>query len=471
MSPQGNFPRLMISAAWKSSGKTFISLGIIRHLINQGIFVSSFKKGPDYIDPSWHKRASGVECYNLDSYLMGSRGCIQSFQRNICEQNTSVALVEGNHGLHDGLSLDGSDSSAGLAQMLAMPVLLVVDSRKTSRGVAALVMGMQMMSPKVNICGVILNQIKSSRQGEKQKRAIEYYCKVPVLGMVPLQKELVIPERHLGLTTAGEMADADRFIEGAAETVARYCDMKAVLELFYAAPSMEIQKRENPVKIISSKARIGVFMDAAFCFYYPDNFRALRENGAELLFIDSLNSSRLPDVDALYLGGGFPESFFELLSANTGLLRDVREHAAAGMPVYAECGGLIYLCQNATWGERTYPLAGILPFEIGFGNYPAGHGYLDLKSCRDSPWFNKNVRVRAHEFHYSRVLGPARETLFQFDVIRGTGITGKLDGALYQNLFASFAHLHATGNPEWAERFVQLASGYRRKDSAYRISL
>jgi len=451
----------MVSAASKSSGKTFISLGIIRHLVNRGILVSSFKKGPDYIDPSWHKRASGVECYNLDPYMMGSAACFESFQRNICEQNTSVALVEGNHGLHDGLSLDGADSSAGLAQMLAMPVLLVVDSRKTSRGVAALVMGMQMMSPKVNLCGVILNQIKSLRQGEKQKRAIEYYCKVPVLGMVPVEKELVIPERHMGLTTVGETADADRFIEGAAETVARYCDMKAVLELFYSAPPMEIRNRENPVKTISLKARIGVFMDAAFCFYYPDNFQALRENGAELVFINSLNSSRLPDIDALYLGGGFPESFFELLSANEGLLTDVREQAEAGMPVYAECGGFIYLCRNATWGGRRYPLAGILPFEIGFGDIPAGHGYLDLKSSRDSPWFGKDVRVRAHEFHYSRVLAPAGETLFQFEVIRGAGITGKCDGALFQNLFASFAHLHATGNPGWAERFVQLATEFK----------
>jgi len=444
-----------------------ISLGILRYLNKQGVAVSSFKKGPDYIDPSWHKLASGNECYNLDPYLMGSEACLDSFQRNIREDSTTFALVEGNHGLHDGLSLDGSDSSAGLARMLDMPVLLVVDSSKTSRGVAALVMGMQAMSPKVNICGVILNQIKSLRQGEKQKLAIEHYCKLPVLGMIPYDSELVIPERHLGLTAAGEMADASKFIDGAAEAVDRFCDMRAVSDLFYKAPPMEIRKSESLVKRPSVKATIGVFMDAAFCFYYPDNLRALKENGAELLFINSLTSSTLPDVDALYLGGGFPESFFELLSSNKGLLKDVHEQAEAGMPVYAECGGFIYLCRNATWGGRTYPLAGVLPFEIGFGHVPAGHGYLDLKSCRDSPWFSKDVRVKAHEFHYSRVLAPAGETLFQFEVIRGAGITGMRDGALYQNLFASFAHLHAIGNPGWAERFVQLASEFKTKGYSY----
>jgi cobyrinic acid a,c-diamide synthase len=459
----------MISAAWKSSGKTMISLGILRYLTHQGVAVSSFKKGPDYIDPSWHRLASGNECYNLDPYLMGSEACLDSFQRHISEDNTTCALVEGNHGLHDGLSLDGSDSSAGLAVMLDMPVLLVVDSRKTSRGVAALVMGMQAMSPKVNICGVILNQIKSSRQGEKQKHAIEHYCNIPVLGMIPFDSELVIPERHLGLTAVGEAADAGKFIEGAAEAVDRYCDMKAVLELFYTASPMEIRQTESSVKTIPVKARIGVFLDPAFCFYYPDNLSALQNNGAELVFINSFNSNVLPDVDALYLGGGFPESFFEILSSNKGLLKDVREHAEAGMPVYAECGGLIYLCRNATWRGRMYPLAGILPFEIGFGHIPAGHGYLDLKSSRDSPWFSKNVRVRAHEFHYSRVLAPAGESLFQFEVIRGAGITGKRDGVLYQNLFASFAHLHAIGNPEWAESFVKLASECKTNGYRYRV--
>jgi cobyrinic acid a,c-diamide synthase len=454
-------PRLMISASAKSSGKTMISLGILRHLASQGFAVSSFKKGPDYIDPMWHKLASGNECCNLDPYLMGSEACLDSFQRNIGHDKASLALVEGNHGLHDGLSLDGSDSSAGLARMLDLPVLLVVDSKTMSRGIAALVMGLQAMPPEVKIKGVIFNQFKSLRQVGKQKKAIEHYCKVPVLGEIPYDRELVIPERHLGLTTVVETAEAGKFVEDVAERVGYYCDMNALLALFHEASPMARRNLEYGDKKIPSSAKIGVFRDAAFCFYYPENLDALRNNGAELVFINSLEESSLPDVDALYLGGGFPESFFDELSQNKGFLQDVRERADAGMPVYAECGGLIYLCRQAVYGGKKYPLSGILPFDIGFGLTPAGHGYLDLKSSRDSPWFRKGARVRAHEFHYSRVLLPAERSSFQFDVIRGNGITGKSDGLLYRNVFASFAHLHAVGNPGWAETFVSLASAFK----------
>ncbi len=456
----------MVSAPHKSAGKTTVTLGIVASLASRGISIRSFKKGPDYIDPLWHRLASGGECYNLDPWLMGGEACLASFQRNSGIETRSISLVEGNHGLHDGFSLDGSDSSAGLAQLLDTPVLLVVDSRKTNRGIAALVMGMQAMPPSVKIKGVILNQVTNSRQGDKQKQAIEHYCKVPVLGEIPYDQALVIPERHLGLTTVAETADAAQFIQGAAERVAHYCDLDAIQSLFYQAPPMQMQMIESCGNIMEVTARIGVFSDAAFCFYYPDNLSALRNNGAELVFINALQESSLPDVDALYLGGGFPESFFEVLSANRGLLKEVRERVEAGMPLYAECGGLIYLCRNATYGGKKYPLAGILPFDIGFEHYPAGHGYLDLKSTTDSPWFRKGTRIRAHEFHYARPVTQPAGCSYQFDVIRGNGITGMSDGVLYRNLFASFAHLHVIGNPGWAKTFVSLASEF--KISGYR---
>ena len=457
-------PRLMLSAPHKSAGKTAVTLGLLRHFANQGIAVSSFKKGPDYIDPGWHRLASRGECSNLDPWLMGRAGCIELFQEKSIGQNTTLALIEGNHGLHDGLSLDGSDSSAGVARLLDAPVVLVVDSRKMNRGIAALVMGMQAMSPKADIRGVILNQVKSLRQGEKQKKAIEHYCGVPVLGEIPYDEELVLAERHLGLTTVDETVDAEKFIQCAAERVERYCDTEALLALFQEAPPMEVHRHRGSARQVAAKVRIGVFMDAAFCFYYPENLEALRNNGAELVFISSFHDSSLPDVDALYLGGGFPESFFDVLSSNKGLLKDVRERIEGDMPVYAECGGLIYLCHKAIYGGKSYQLAGVLPFDITFGETPAGHGYLDLKSREDSPWFRKGECVKAHEFHYAKVLQPERGHSFQFDVIRGEGITGKSDGALYRNLFASFAHLHVVAYPVWAETFVSLACAYRAGD-------
>ncbi|TLU81706.1 MAG: cobyrinate a,c-diamide synthase [Chlorobium sp.] len=458
----------MISAAHKSAGKTMVSLGLLSCFASQGVAVRSFKKGPDYIDPMWHRAASGGECWNLDPYLMGRELCLESFTSHTGIDDNSIALIEGNHGLHDGLSLDGSDSSAALAVLLEAPVLLVVDARKTNRGIAALVMGMQAMPPNANIKGVILNQVKSSRQAEKQKKAIESYCKVPVLGAIPYDPELVIPERHLGLTTVAETAEAGKFIQAAAERVARYCDVEAIRLLCFQAPPMQVQPKESKKTIIKGRATIGVFKDAAFCFYYPENLIALQNNGAELVSINSLQEHSLPDVDALYLGGGFPESFFELLSSNRELLQAVRESVDAGMPVYAECGGLIYLCRSAVCEGKKYALAGILPFDIGFGDTPVGHGYLDLKSTTDSPWFRKNVRVRAHEFHYSRPMEPLPQSAWQFEVIRGHGITGRSDGVLYRNLFASFAHLHVVGNPDWAETFVALAENFSAERKKYR---
>lgn len=452
----------MISASWKSAGKTTVSLGLLRLLAGGGTPVVSFKKGPDYIDPMWHRAASGGECYNLDPWMMGPDACRSTFVRACSRQTGSVALVEGNHGLHDGMDIDGSDSSAGLASLLDLPVLLVVDGRRLNRGVAAQVLGLQAMPPKVRIAGVILNHVSSRRQESKQRQAIETFCKVPVLGAIPTDASLSLPERHLGLVTVGESPDADAVIEAAAQQVEKHCDLDAIRALFDAASPLPFGATSLPdLRHSAIRARIGVFRDASFCFYYPDNLDALRESGAELVFIDTFRSTSIPDIDALYLGGGFPESFFERLSANTGLLRDVRERIEAGMPAWAECGGLIYLCRSATWEGRQWALAGVLPIDIGYQRKPVGCGYLELESRSASGWFPLKERVRAHEFHYSGPSQGSAASSCQFAVTRGFGLTGSEDGILYKNLFASYAHFHAASSPQWAERFVSLAEKFR----------
>jgi len=449
----------MISASWKSAGKTTVSLGLLRLLAGKGMAVKSFKKGPDYIDPMWHRLAGGGECYNLDTWMMGPDACVKSFATACACREGGIALIEGNHGLHDGMDIGGADSSAGLASLLSTPVLLVVDSRRMNRGVAAQVLGLQAMPPKVRIAGVILNHVASSRQEGKQRLAIETFCDVPVLGSIPEDESLALPERHLGLVTVGEATDAEAFVRAAAEQVEKHCDVTAIRALFDEAAPLDVPEYDRPSQPAPARARIGVFRDAAFCFYYPDNFDALRSKGAELVFIDTFEATALPDVQGLYIGGGFPESFFSDLSGNTGLLRDVREKIDAGMPVWAECGGLIYLCSSAEWGERRWPLAGVLPVDINYQHRPAGCGYLELESRAESVWFGHGERVRAHEFHYSK---PAAEVDLgcQFDVSRGFGLTGKKDGLLYRNLFASYAHFHAAANPGWADRFVSLASEF-----------
>ena len=457
-----SIPRLMISASWKSAGKTTVSLGLLRLLAEKGLPVLSFKKGPDYIDPMWHRVASSGECYNLDTWMMGEQACLDIFARECARRPGSVALIEGNHGLHDGLDMAGADSTAGLAALLDVPVLLVIDSRRMNRGVAAQVLGLQAMPPKVRIAGVILNHVASSRQESKQRQAIETFCNVPVLGAIPSDRTLLLPERHLGLVTVGEASDAEAFICDAAEQVERHCDVGAIRAIFDMAPPLPAPETVNiPLPKKGPTVRIGVFRDAAFCFYYPDNLDALRDAGAGLAFIDTFKTRALPEIDGLYLGGGFPESFFRELSANTGLLRDARERIEAGMPAWAECGGLIYLCRSATWDGRRWPLAGVLPVDIVYQRKPAGCGYLELESRVDSGWFAKGERLRAHEFHYSKPDDGAGDLACQFDVARGFGLTGREDGLLYRNLFASYAHFHAAANPHWARRFVELAVKFR----------
>jgi len=466
-----HIPRLMISAAWKSSGKTTVSLGMLRYFARQGIVATSFKKGPDFIDPMWHRKASGHECFNLDTWMNGAERTREQFVRASSGAGDGIVLIEGNHGLHDGLSLDGSDSSAGLAALLDAPVLIVVDSRSVNRGAAAQVLGLQSMPPQVNIAGVILNQVASARQETKQRQAIETFCNVPVLGAIPADESLKLPERHLGLTTVEEAGNAEAFIDAAASMVADRCDMQAIRALFDLAPRMDVVAPPPPVNVVNSpKVRIGVFRDAAFCFYYPDNLAALEAAGAELLFIDTFRTDTLPEIDGLYLGGGFPESFFGKLHANSGLLDGVRTAIQDGLPAWAECGGLIYLSRSATWNGETWPLAGVLPFDITYQRRPVGCGYMELSSGTDSAWFDRGERVRAHEFHYSRPAIDPDGLRYQFAVKRGQGINGQVDGIVYRNLFASYAHLHAAGNPLWAGRFVALASGFRELRHRERLS-
>lgn len=431
------------------------------NLVHDGTDVNSFKKGPDYIDPMWHRLVTGRVCRNLDPFLMGAEACLDSFLRNSDEN--SFSLIEGNHGFHDGMDIDGSDSSAGLAKLLQAPVLLVLDSRKMNRGAAAIVKGMQSIPPETDIAGIILNQVQGPRQEEKQRKAIEQFCNVPVLGAIPNDRALVITERQLGLTTVGETADTGTVTRKAGERVAAGCDLHAIRSLFFRAPPLEAPRVKKRKSMKTASVTIGVFRDPSFCFYYPENLEALQENGAQLVFINSIRDSSLPDVDGLYLGGGFPESFLRELSGNKSLLKDLKEAVQSGIPLYAECGGLIYLCKIAHYKGKTYPLAGILPFEIGFQHKPVGHGYLDLQSCCDSPWFARDEKVKAHEFHYSKPVSLTGKIFYQFDVVWGYGVTGQRDGVVNGNMFASFAHLHAIGNPGWGKKFVALASDYKIK--------
>ncbi|MCP4750985.1 MAG: hydrogenobyrinic acid a,c-diamide synthase (glutamine-hydrolyzing) [Proteobacteria bacterium] len=441
----------MISAPRKSSGKTTLTLGISSALMQRGMKLCVFKKGPDYIDPMWHKAVTGRACYNIDPYWMDSELCRKIFLTH--SSGMDFSLVEGNHGLHDGLDLEGNNSSAYLAKILEIPVVLVVDSSGTNRGVAAVVLGHQLLDPEVTIAGVVLNNVSSPRQIQKQVAAIEHYCGIPVLGALPTTTNIRIKERHLGLITVHETSLVEEAVAAASEAVNQNCDLDKIQA---AAGSICPVESDGMAACppVQPRTKIGVAFDKAFCFYYQDNLDALGQAGAELVFFDTLNDRCLPEVDAIYIGGGFPESFLPELENNRALRSDLRAGIESGMPVYAECGGLMYLTRSIEREGEKKEMVGAIPADVHFQTKPVGKGYIELNSITNTSWLHINRLIKGHEFHYSRLSNIGSEIEYKYQVRRGMGIDGKYDGIVYKNVLASYAHIHSASVPEWASQFV-----------------
>lgn len=444
--------RLVISAPKKSSGKTRVALGLARSLKNKGVIVQGFKKGPDFIDPLWMSLATGRPARNLDPWMMGKAQVMKSFGRH--SQHAAMSLIEGNHGLHDGL--DEAGTTAGLARMLKAPVLLVLDVTGMNRGAAACVLGQVKMKPSAWVGGVILNRVKSSRQLDKVIQAIEQHTGVPVLGALPETKEGIL-ERHLGLITPNEMQETELMMQALANAVGPHCDLEKILHLAALAPAWSLAPAAQ-VQRPQPRMRLGVLRDAAFCFYYADNLEALEQAGAELVYLNSMTDPGLPDLDGLYIGGGFPESFLPELSGNHSLLQAIRQQVKAGLPVYAECGGLVYLSRQATWQGQSFSLLGLLDLEIQYHARPQGHGYLEIAPRSPAAWLKGIKPFRAHEFHYSQVHGQLSGEC-QYQLSRGQGLGQGQDGILQGNIFASYAHVHAAACPGWAPGLVAWMKG------------
>ena len=391
-----------------------VSIGLCAALKARGHAVQPFKKGPDYIDPMWLSLAAGRACRNLDLYLMERDDVVATFARHSAEVN----LVEGNKGLYDGLALDGSNSNAALAKLLDLPVFLVIDARGMTRGIAPLILGYQAFDRDINIAGVILNNLGGSRHEAKLREVIEHYTDVPVIGAIHHDERLGIVERHLGLMPSNESHVA--------------------------------------------AARI----------------RQIGEAVAELVPFDALRDARLPEVDALYIGGGFPETCAAELEANSALRAQIRQAIENGMPAYAECGGLMYLSRSIAYQGRTYQMVGAIPGDVRMHDKPIGRGYVHLKEDETHPWprpaplseesppiqlspasGRKSERerqslIRAHEFHYSSLENLPDDMRFAYHVERGYGIDGECDGLVLHNLLASYTHLRTIGSCYWATRFV-----------------
>lgn len=445
--------RMLISAAHKSSGKTMVSIGLCAAFKARGHLVQPFKKGPDYIDPMWLSLAAGEPCRNLDLYLMDEGDVVATYANN----SSALDLVEGNKGLYDGLSLDGSNSNAALAKLLDLPVFLVIDARGMTRGIAPLILGYQAFDKDIQIAGVILNKLGGSRHEAKLREVIEHYTDVPVVGAIQYDERLSIIERHLGLMPSNESIAAAAKIKQIGEAIADQVDLDRMLALSQKMPlKAPLTATITPLPM-GERVRIGIARDRAFGFYYADDLDALEAAGAILVPFDALNDSHLPDVDGLYIGGGFPEACAIELEANTALRAEIRQAITDGMPAYAECGGLMYLSRSITYEGRTYEMVGAIPGDVVMHAKPVGRGYVHLQEDEAHPWPRPSVTVntiKAHEFHYSSLENLPPGMKYAYHVERGCGITGKQDGLIINNLLASYTHLRTIGSCYWATRFV-----------------
>jgi cobyrinic acid a,c-diamide synthase len=457
-------PRLVIAALRGGAGKTTLSVAMIAALRQQGIAVAPFKKGPDYIDASWLARAASGPCYNLDTYLMGADQVARSFSRHASRDG--VSIIEGNRGLFDGVTSAGEYSTAELAKLLAAPVILVVDCDKVTRTAAAMVLGCQHLDRDVNIQGVILSRVNGTRHASVIRRSIEESTGLPVYGVVPRLPDMPFVQRHLGLIPPQEHDRVQQALQKAQTIASDYLDLSGLLQAAHKAPAWTIDAFPGPARTgrtFEEPVTIGIIKDAAFQFYYQDNIEALTDRGAKIVEISALAGKTLPGVDALYIGGGFPETQAGALSENISFRHSVKAAADQGLPIYAECGGFIYLGESLTIGDRNYPMAGALPATFCLEKKPQGHGYTTLAVDSENPFFPVGRTLMGHEFHYCRIVSQDDyDTRTACYVLRGGGIGNRREGMCKNNILAGFTHLHALGTPEWAGAMIDAAQAYRR---------
>ncbi|MEK6744992.1 MAG: cobyrinate a,c-diamide synthase [Nitrospirota bacterium] len=454
-----NVPRLVISAVRGGLGKTTLSLGITAAWRNQGKQIASFKKGPDFIDAGWLGAAAGRPCYNLDLFLMDEENILRSFALHAAGMD--AAVIEGNRGLYDGMDDSGTYSTARLAKLIGSPVVLIVDCTKSSATVAAVVLGSKLYDPSVALRGIILNNVSPGRHESVIRKAIEQSSGIPVVGAVPRLMHGEFPERHMGLTPFHEHPDVEKAIAVSATVAEKYLDLAALWRIAGDAGPVQAVQEPDVSTAEADRPTVGVIRDKAFQFYYPDNLEALEQQGAILREINALQDRELPSIDALYIGGGFPETQAAKLAGNVSFAASLRAAVEKGLPVYAECGGLIYLGRSLRVGDAIYPMTSVLPADFILEKKPQAHGYTQLDVHGPNPFFEISVALRGHEFHYSRIVNLEELHGMVFSMRRGHGIDGLHDGIVYKNVLATYTHIHALGSPLWAQGMVKKAREYR----------
>jgi cobyrinic acid a,c-diamide synthase len=473
-------PRIIVAGLRGGSGKTTLSIGLISAFMERGLGVTPFKKGPDYIDAGWLSAAAKRPCYNLDPFLIGQEKVISSF---ISHFDSDIALIEGNRGVFDGMDSEGSFSTAKVAKTLRCPVILIIDCSKMTRTIASMIIGVKKFDPSLRLKAVILNQVAGKRHESILRESIERYTTVPVAGAIYRVGEKTFPERHMGLTPHQEHPHVEKAISDTARLIARQVDVDMIIGIAENAPKLRGVKRQPSVKATrgpghkknkgasprinayaSVPVRIGVIRDSAFQFYYPENFEELEKAGAEIVEFSALKKKALPMIHALYIGGGFPETHAIALSGNDDLRESLASAIEGGLPVYAECGGLMYLGEFLSFGGKKYRMAGVLPVGFTLEEKPQAHGYTIAKAGRENPFFKKGVVLRGHEFHYSKPVSFKKKkgVYFAFQMQRGQGIKNMMDGLCYKNVLATYTHTHALGLRQWTEGMLHAAENFRR---------
>jgi cobyrinic acid a,c-diamide synthase len=445
---------LLIAGTASGVGKTTVALAIMAGLRQRGLAVQPFKCGPDFLDTGHHTRICGRTARNLDTWML-SVEANRSVLRNAA-RGADLIVAEGMMGLFDGKN--GSTeigSSAEIAKLLRLPVVLVVDAAKSARSVAAVVLGFEIFDKDLQLAGVILNRVASERHYEMLREAIESSCKTTILGWLPTEPAIAIPERHLGLHGAAEQAANGQ----AAAThrfafAAKHLDLDGLLDLECGLELTEAK----PARIVTSASvdavRVGVPSDHAFSFYYEDNLDLLREQGAEIARFSPLTDASLPPgLDALYLGGGYPELHAKQLSSNRQMLEQVRRFAASGRPIYAECGGMLYLSESLSVEESSYIMAGVLPLSIQMTDRLVQFGYVTVEFTEDCLLGRKGTVVRGHSFHHSRIASQGNLAT-NYHVQYSLSGEEELEGFRQGNVLASYIHVHFRANPAVAENFV-----------------
>lgn len=462
-----NHPGIVITGLRGGSGKTVVTLGLAAEWRKAGLGIAPFKKGPDFIDAGWLSFAAKRQCYNLDAYLMNEYQILDSFITH--SKCADISLIEGNRGLYDGMDVEGTCSTAELAKILNAPVLLIMDVSMTTRTAAALVKGCQVFDPDLNLAGIILNRVAGKRQENLIRDAIKKYCHLPVVGAIPRLKENPFPERHMGLVPFQEKDHAEKAVSWARSVIKNYLQLDTIRQIIHHAgqiPTSIPALETHPIKSFSEHClRIGYIRDNAFWFYYPENLSALEAAGATLVEISALTHKELPHLDALYIGGGFPETQAEALADNQIFRMSLKNKIEEGLPVYAECGGLMFLGESLLVEGQTCPMVGAIPIVFDLQKKPQGHGYTSLVVEKENPFYPVGEQLKGHEFHYSKPILTGKENIrFAFKVNRGHGIMDQKDGIFKKNILATYTHIHAAGTPGWTDGFIRKALVFKNKD-------